>query len=134
MRESARLGCKSFAKIPTRYSDPNAPIMWIVDGDSEEAVTRSTPGEIHSWVSQPLQNLLLLADVCIRSGVLTSLSYPESATLRKSLHQGIYATSINFSQFHARPRDLQRHGRAFPRDASVPRRTIEYHSTRTSST
>ncbi|EXM19148.1 hypothetical protein FOTG_12767 [Fusarium oxysporum f. sp. vasinfectum 25433] len=44
------LGCKSFAKIPTRYSDPNAPIMWIVDGDSEEAVTRSTPGEIHSWI------------------------------------------------------------------------------------
>ncbi|KAH7477407.1 hypothetical protein FOMA001_g9165 [Fusarium oxysporum f. sp. matthiolae] len=41
---------KSFAKIPTRYSDPNAPIMWIVDGDSEEAVTRSTPGEIHSWI------------------------------------------------------------------------------------
>ncbi|RKL46585.1 hypothetical protein BFJ70_g3072 [Fusarium oxysporum] len=41
---------KSFAKIPTRYSDPNAPIIWIVDGDSEEAVTRSTPGEIHSWI------------------------------------------------------------------------------------
>ncbi|EGU78034.1 hypothetical protein FOXB_11462 [Fusarium oxysporum f. sp. conglutinans Fo5176] len=41
---------RSFAKIPTRYSDPNAPIMWIVDGDSEEAVTRSTPGEIHSWI------------------------------------------------------------------------------------
>ncbi|KAL9566281.1 hypothetical protein ACKAV7_009640 [Fusarium commune] len=41
---------KSFAKIPTRYSDPNAPIMWIVDNDYDEAVTRSTPGEIHSWI------------------------------------------------------------------------------------
>ncbi|KAF4345817.1 hypothetical protein FBEOM_193 [Fusarium beomiforme] len=41
---------KSFAKIPTRYSDPDAPIMWIVDGDHEEAVTRSTPGEIYSWI------------------------------------------------------------------------------------
>jgi pimeloyl-ACP methyl ester carboxylesterase len=55
---------KSFAKIPTRYSDPNAPIMWIVDGDSEEAVTRSTPGEIHSWVSQSLLTFLLLLMVC----------------------------------------------------------------------
>ncbi|KAF5535790.1 hypothetical protein FNAPI_11971 [Fusarium napiforme] len=41
---------KSFAKIPTRYSDPNAPITWIVDGDSEEAVNRTTPGELHSWI------------------------------------------------------------------------------------
>ncbi|KAF9764191.1 hypothetical protein IL306_002865 [Fusarium sp. DS 682] len=41
---------KSFAKIPTRYSDPNAPIVWIVDGDSEEAVNRTTPGEIHGWI------------------------------------------------------------------------------------
>ncbi|EWY87747.1 hypothetical protein FOYG_09141 [Fusarium oxysporum NRRL 32931] len=57
-KNSPSKDAKSFAKIPTRYSDPNAPIIWIVDGDSEEAVTRSTPGEIHSWVP-------------------TSLSYPE---------------------------------------------------------
>ncbi|KAF5673616.1 hypothetical protein FCIRC_7994 [Fusarium circinatum] len=41
---------KSFATIPTRYSDPNAPIVWIVDGDSEEAVNRTTPGELHNWM------------------------------------------------------------------------------------
>ncbi|KAF4440058.1 hypothetical protein F53441_12380 [Fusarium austroafricanum] len=41
---------KSFSKITTRYTDPNAPIIWIVDGDSEEAVTRTTPGELHSWI------------------------------------------------------------------------------------
>jgi hypothetical protein len=41
----------SFSKIPTRYDDPDAPILWIVDGDSEEAVTRDTPGVLRSWVS-----------------------------------------------------------------------------------
>lgn len=41
----------SFSKIPTRYDDPEAPILWIVDGDSEEAVTRDTPGVLRSWVS-----------------------------------------------------------------------------------
>jgi hypothetical protein len=42
---------ESFQKVTTLYSDPkNAPIIWIVAGDSEEAVTRSTPHEIHSWV------------------------------------------------------------------------------------
>lgn len=44
---------RSFSNIPTLYSDPeNAPIIWIVAADSEEAVMRSTPGELHSWVSQ----------------------------------------------------------------------------------
>ncbi|KAL4722253.1 hypothetical protein ACLX1H_011034 [Fusarium chlamydosporum] len=33
----------SFSKIPSRYDNPDAPIIWIVDGDSEEAVTRDTP-------------------------------------------------------------------------------------------
>ncbi|RGP71692.1 hypothetical protein FLONG3_6996 [Fusarium longipes] len=41
---------KSFSKIPSRYDDKEAPMIWIVDGDSEEAVTRSTPGTIHSWI------------------------------------------------------------------------------------
>ncbi|KAF5572544.1 hypothetical protein FPANT_13001 [Fusarium pseudoanthophilum] len=52
---------KSFANIPTRYSDPNAPITWIVDGDSEEAVNRTTPGELHSWIWG--SDLLLLPGV-----------------------------------------------------------------------
>lgn len=43
---------KSFSRIPTLYSAPeSAPIIWIVAADSEEAVTRTTPGELHSWVS-----------------------------------------------------------------------------------
>lgn len=43
---------ESFSKIPTLYDDPErAPMIWIVAGDSEEAVTRTTPLEIHSWVS-----------------------------------------------------------------------------------
>lgn len=54
---------KSFATVPTRYSDPNAPIMWIVDGDSEEAVNRTVPGELHSWVSQRLLASLLLLTI-----------------------------------------------------------------------
>ncbi|KAL6915003.1 hypothetical protein FSST1_012763 [Fusarium sambucinum] len=41
---------KSFAKIPSRYDDDEAPIIWIVDGDSEEAVTRDTPGVLRSWI------------------------------------------------------------------------------------
>ncbi|KNA98373.1 hypothetical protein FOXG_02739 [Fusarium oxysporum f. sp. lycopersici 4287] len=63
---------KSFAKIPTRYSDPNAPIIWIVDGDSEEAVTRSTPGEIHSWIWG--------SDLVVLPGVshFTFMQYPET--------------------------------------------------------
>ncbi|EWG38328.1 hypothetical protein FVEG_01580 [Fusarium verticillioides 7600] len=52
---------KSFATIPTRYSDPNAPIMWIVDGDSEEAVNRTVPAELHSWIWG--SDLLLLPGV-----------------------------------------------------------------------
>ncbi|KAF4990825.1 hypothetical protein FGRMN_8237 [Fusarium graminum] len=40
----------SFSKIPSRHDDPDAPIIWIVDGDSEEAVTRDTPGVLRSWI------------------------------------------------------------------------------------
>lgn len=42
----------SFSQIPTLYQDPDAPLLWIVAADSEEAVTRTTPGELHSWVSR----------------------------------------------------------------------------------
>lgn len=42
---------ESFTKIPSLFNEPNAPIIWVVAGDTEEAVTRSTPGEIHSFVS-----------------------------------------------------------------------------------
>ncbi|KAF5966688.1 hypothetical protein FCOIX_12394 [Fusarium coicis] len=52
---------KSFATIPTRYSNPNAPIMWIVDGESEEAVNRTVPAELHSWIWG--SDLLLLPGV-----------------------------------------------------------------------
>ncbi|KAG8668104.1 hypothetical protein FPOAC1_007472 [Fusarium poae] len=41
---------QSFAKIPSRYDVDEAPIIWIVDGDSEEAVTRDTPGTLRSWI------------------------------------------------------------------------------------
>ncbi|PTD07625.1 hypothetical protein FCULG_00007199 [Fusarium culmorum] len=40
----------SFARIPSRYDDDEAPMIWIVDGDSEEAVTRDTPGTLRSWI------------------------------------------------------------------------------------
>lgn len=29
-------------------------MIWIVDGDSEEALTRDTPGTLRSWVSLEL--------------------------------------------------------------------------------
>ncbi|EXJ93405.1 hypothetical protein A1O1_01797 [Capronia coronata CBS 617.96] len=41
---------ESFQKIPSRFDNPNAPIIWIVAGDSEEAVTRTTPGILHDWI------------------------------------------------------------------------------------
>lgn len=44
----------SFVKIPCRYDDDEVPMIWIVDGDSEEAVTRDTPGTLRSWVSLEL--------------------------------------------------------------------------------
>jgi pimeloyl-ACP methyl ester carboxylesterase len=53
---------KDFAKIKTLYQDPaRAPIVWIVDGDSEEIVLRRVPGELRDmiWGS----SLVLLPDV-----------------------------------------------------------------------
>ncbi|KIW47880.1 uncharacterized protein PV06_00536 [Exophiala oligosperma] len=41
---------ESFQKVPSLFDDPDAPIIWIVAGDSEEAVTRTTPGNLHSWI------------------------------------------------------------------------------------
>ncbi|KIW19665.1 hypothetical protein PV08_00239 [Exophiala spinifera] len=40
----------SFQKIPSLFDDPNAPIIWIVAGDSEEAVSRTTPLDLHNWI------------------------------------------------------------------------------------
>ncbi|KAM7216608.1 Alpha/Beta hydrolase protein [Rhypophila decipiens] len=51
-----------FGKIKTLYQDPkNAPIVWIVDGDSEEIVQRSVAGEMRDmiWGS----SLVILPDV-----------------------------------------------------------------------
>ncbi|KAL2207052.1 alpha/beta-hydrolase [Sarocladium strictum] len=40
----------SFARIPSIYDNPQAPLIWIVAGDSEEAVSRDTPGRLQSWI------------------------------------------------------------------------------------
>lgn len=41
----------SFQQIPSRFDNPDAPMIWIVAADSEEAVTRNTPGDLYNWVS-----------------------------------------------------------------------------------
>ncbi|KAK2811528.1 hypothetical protein FQN50_002151 [Emmonsiellopsis sp. PD_5] len=40
---------EAFQKIPTLYAQRSAPMIWIVDGDSEELVKRNVPGEIRSF-------------------------------------------------------------------------------------
>lgn len=42
----------SFKTIPSLYED--GPLVWIVDGDSEEAVNRTVPPILHEWVCFPL--------------------------------------------------------------------------------
>lgn len=40
-----------FARIKTLYQDPkSAPIVWIVDGDSEEIVQRQVAGEMRDMI------------------------------------------------------------------------------------
>jgi pimeloyl-ACP methyl ester carboxylesterase len=41
---------ESFSHIPTLYSDQSAPLVWILDGDSEEVVNRTVPAVLHDWV------------------------------------------------------------------------------------
>ena len=41
---------ESFSKIPTIYDREDAPLIWFVSGDSEETITRSTPGTLHDWI------------------------------------------------------------------------------------
>lgn len=52
MQESSPLwNGGDFAKIKTLYQDPkNAPIIWIVDGDSEEIVQRQVAGELRDMI------------------------------------------------------------------------------------
>ncbi|CAI7611574.1 unnamed protein product [Penicillium glandicola] len=42
---------RSFGRIPTLYADPSAPLVWILDGDSEEVVNRTVPAVLHDWIS-----------------------------------------------------------------------------------
>jgi len=41
---------KSFAKIPTLYNRKQGPLIWIVDGQEEEGINRTTPYQLHDWV------------------------------------------------------------------------------------
>lgn len=41
---------ESFSQIPTLYTDQSGPLVWIVDGDSEEVVNRTVPAILHDWV------------------------------------------------------------------------------------
>lgn len=47
-------GADSFAKIPTGYAPENGqwPLVWIADGDHEEAIFNYVPGQMQSWVSR----------------------------------------------------------------------------------
>lgn len=40
----------AFGKIPSVFEEPNAPLVWIVDGDSEEAVNRDVPRTMLDWI------------------------------------------------------------------------------------
>ncbi|KAF5658681.1 hypothetical protein FHETE_9746 [Fusarium heterosporum] len=42
----------SFSKIPSHYDDPDAPVIWIVDGGSEEAIARDAPGVLPNILSK----------------------------------------------------------------------------------
>ncbi|OJJ31976.1 hypothetical protein ASPWEDRAFT_43978 [Aspergillus wentii DTO 134E9] len=54
-------GKAAFDRIPTLYEDPSAPLIWIVDGDSEELLNRNTAPTMHSWVSlTPLHHICVL--------------------------------------------------------------------------
>ena len=41
---------ESFGRIPTLFADQPAPLVWILDGDSEEVVNRTVPAVLHDWV------------------------------------------------------------------------------------
>ena len=41
---------ESFQSIPNIYDQAQAPLIWIVSGDSEEVVTRNTPSDLFAWV------------------------------------------------------------------------------------
>ncbi|KAK0385396.1 hypothetical protein NLU13_7872 [Sarocladium strictum] len=41
---------ESFQKIPSLFDNRDAPLMWIVDGDSEEACKRDVPRTLFDWI------------------------------------------------------------------------------------
>ncbi|GIJ88164.1 hypothetical protein Asppvi_007081 [Aspergillus pseudoviridinutans] len=51
----------SFGRIPTLYANQSAPLVWILDGDSEEVVNRTVPAVLHEWI--PASGLALLPSV-----------------------------------------------------------------------
>lgn len=59
---------ESFQKIPSLFDNRDAPLMWIVDGDSEEACKRDVPRTLFDWVSFPLVSSLMFcgAHVSVR--------------------------------------------------------------------
>ena len=43
----------SFAKIPTLYNGPDAPLIWITDGDHDEGIIFETNRQMNTWVRPP---------------------------------------------------------------------------------
>ena len=70
---------ESFQSIPNIYDHAQAPLIWIVSGDSEEVVTRNTPSDLFSWVRFD-QNLLERRDVLLTT--LTDMGLLVGATAR----------------------------------------------------
>ncbi|KAI6759926.1 hypothetical protein HG531_013499 [Fusarium graminearum] len=85
----------SFVKIPCRYDDDEVPMIWIVDGDSEEAVTRDTPGTLRSWGSDlvilpGVSHFAFLQDPGIFNAMLEQfLNYPRMNDLYMAAESGL---------------------------------------------